>query len=74
MGSSCKYVRPVAGIYFRFFNCKNCNVGTTAAGIPVVAILIFAFPLVQIVMRGQQLQMCQANCKYQFSLFRLQKS
>ena len=53
------YLRPVvAGTCFRFSACKNRIAGAAAAGVSGrLQVPVFAFPLVKIVMRGQQ------NCR-----------
>lgn len=69
-GSS--FVRPVAYTCFRFSACKNWNAGAAVPAAGVLAagaflshtsLAIFAFSLVKIVRRGQQVQVCQQVCQ-----------
>lgn len=46
--SSCRYVRLVAGIYFRFFAYKYHNAMAAATDVPI-SIPVFVFLLVKIV-------------------------
>ena len=63
--ASSRCVRLVAGTCFCFSNYKNRNMRAAAIGLPAadmsdwLQIHVFAFPLVKIVTRGQQFQVCQ---------------
>ena len=52
------------------FAFSIADAGVAAAGVSGwLHVPVFAFPLVKIVTRGQQLQVCQAGRRYLFSLF-----
>lgn len=42
-------------------------------GLPITTILVIAFPLIKIVMQGQQPHVCQTGCKYLISFIQSQK-
>ena len=66
---------PAAGAFLSntslaIFAFLIANAGSAAAGVSGWShVPVFAFPLVKIVTRGQQLQVCQAGRRYLFSLF-----
>lgn len=57
---------------FAFFSYKNCNIVAAVASV-FASISIFAFLLIKNITRKQELQVYQANCRYLFLLFWLQK-